>query len=225
MSAKKIQTILSLLEIAEININNAKQLTNQLLEDIGGTKSSLATNAPFDPASIVLGGASKYSREEETAKEVVEGHFDGEYMIGDNGQTYIVPQNYASKTQLVVGDRMKWILTSTREIFKLIQPIDRERVEGTFHINGENYLVTVPKFAEPVKVLKASATFAMKTQELEIGDTVAITVPKSSTNPRWGALVNVIKSTPGGVSKVYDSLESISTAKAEDDILGEINYL
>lgn len=230
MTLKKIQTINNLLEIAELNLSNARSIMTGLLEDFSSSKSASATTSTgfADSSAISLGSASKYSREEELAKEVVEGHFDGEYMIGDNGQTYIVPQNYASKTQLVVGDRMKWILTNTREIFKLIQPIERERVEGAFYINGDSYLVDIKKFDEPVKVLKASATFAMKTQDLEVGDTVAIMVPKSSNNPRWGALVNVIKS---GVStlKSANPIESVSAsfkeAESDNGVIGDLDYL
>ena len=195
MSNKKIQTILSLIEIAETNIKNAKTFLAQIIvdENKGGNKNydSDKTENSMNSSITLMG---KVNREESDAKEVVEGYFDGEYMIGDNSQTYIVPQNYASKTQLVVGDRMKWILTNDREIFKLIQPIDRERVEGVFTIDGENFYVIIDKYTEPVKILKASATFSIKTQGLEIGDTVAIMVPKNSQNPRWGALINVVKS-------------------------------
>jgi len=195
--SKKIQTILSLIEIAEVNLRNAKAILAQYTED-GATSAEL---------TISLNSPSRASRDEEESQEVVEGYFDGENMIGDNSQIYLVPQNYASKTQLVIGDRMKWILTPTKEIFKLIQPAERERVTGIFVIEGDNYYVLVDKFTDPVRILKASATFAIKTQGLKIRDEVAILVPKQAT-PRWGAFVSVVK-----------SRDSMATSQASNPVL------
>lgn len=138
--------------------------------------------------------------EEYDALEVVEGYFDGENMIGDNGKSYPVPPNYASKTQLIIGDRMKRILTTTRESFKLIKPAERQRVVGTFQIDPQQdlYYVDVDGFDQPVRILKASATFAMKNLSLQLGDRVAIIVPKDST-PLWGALSSVVTENDAGI--------------------------
>ena len=176
---KKIQTALSMVEVAENNLKNIKQILSGLLEE-NGQKTSYSNFS------------TKKSQDESLATEVVEGNFDGENMVGDNGQIYIVPQNYASKSQLIIGDRMKWILTSEREIFKLIAPVERERVNGIFSIDGESYAVLVTGLTNPVRVLKASATFAIKNQGLSVGDEVTILIPKNST-PSWGALVTVVK--------------------------------
>lgn len=181
MSAKKVQSILSLIEIMESNLKTARILLSQLADDKGiSTTSATRATAPK-------------SFDEEQALEVVEGYFDGQQMIGDNGQVYIVPANYASKTQLVVGDRLKWILTAEREIYKPILLAARERVVGTFTVEGEDFVVLVDKLAKPVKILKASATYAIKNLGLQIGDEVSITIPKDAT-PTWGAFGSVVKS-------------------------------
>jgi hypothetical protein len=127
---------------------------------------------------------------------------------------YTVPPNYASKTQLVIGDRMKWILTKDREVYKLIQAAPRERVTGTFTIEGDNYLVLVDKFPAPVKILKASATYAMKNLGLSIGDEVAITVPKETT-PIWGAFNTVIKAQTTDLSQNTETVAA-STQELDD---------
>jgi hypothetical protein len=183
MSTNKLQTILSLLEICETNLKNAKLMLSQMSPGLVAQK--LSTNADF----------SIKSQEEASAAEVVEGYFDGESMIGDNGQVYPVPQNYASKSQLVVGDRMKWILTKNafgevHEVYKLTQPVPRDRAVGKFLVDGNNYCVMLPAFPVPVKILKASATYAMKNLNLKIGDDVAIYIPKNGT-PTWGAFISV----------------------------------
>jgi hypothetical protein len=206
MSAKKIASILNLIEIAESNLKTSRNLLAQLAVEMGG-KGSYADYR--QPANL--------STDEDSALEVVEGYFDGESMIGDNGQMYVVPPNYASKTQLVLGDRMKWILTKDREVYKLIQAAPRERVTGTFTIEGDNYLVLVDKFATPVKILKASATYAMKNLGLQIGDEVAITVPKD-TNPIWGAFNTVIKGQSVDLSM---NTEQVEASTSELDNIGD----
>jgi hypothetical protein len=184
MSSKKIASILSILEIAEKNLQTARQLMSQLAEEKGLSEKQLKE---------VSKSYATPSSDEDSALEVVEGYFDGESMVGDNGQVYPVPQNYASKTQLVIGDRMKWILTQERELFKLIQPTERERVIGTLVAEGEDFLVLVDSLPQPVRLLKASVTFAMKNYGLKLGDEVAIIIPKNGT-PAWGAFSSVIKS-------------------------------
>ncbi|MBC7472622.1 MAG: hypothetical protein H7196_05200 [candidate division SR1 bacterium] len=196
MSAKKIASILNLIEIAESNLKTSRNLLAQLAVEMGGKGSYTDYKQP-----------ANLSTDEDSALEVVEGYFDGESMIGDNGQMYVVPPNYASKTQLVLGDRMKWILTKDREVYKLIQAAPRERVTGTFTIEGDNYLVLIDKFPTPVKILKASATYAMKNLGLQIGDEVAITVPKDTT-PLWGAFNTVIKGQSADLSMNIEQTEA-----------------
>ncbi len=206
MSTNKLQTILSLLEICETNLRNAKMMLSQVSP--GSPMPKLSTIADY----------SVKSQEEANAAEVVEGHFDGESMIGDNGQTYPVPQNYASKSQLVVGDRMKWILTKNafgevHEVYKLTQPVPRDRVVGKFLVDGNNYCVMLPAFPSPVRILKASATYAMKNLNLKIGDDIAMYIPKNGV-PTWGAFISVAN-TPTA-APLNDGRRIISN-EAEDD--------
>jgi hypothetical protein len=209
MSAKKIETILNMIEVAEGNLRTAKNLLMQLNPE-------KQTRATIETSRIAIPKSS----DEDRAVEVVEGYFDGENMIGDNGQTYLVPPNYASKTQLVVGDRMKWILTPEREVFKLIGPVPRERVVGVFAIEGDNFVVLVDKFTNPVKILKASATFAMKNLGLNVGDEVAILIPRDA-QPTWGAFSSVVKSQNEINNKPVESAEHSHTETSEIDLLSE----
>ncbi len=214
---KKIQTVHNLIEIAENNLKTAKSLLNQLLEESGvrSGSPSIQLNSP------------RLSREEDVAREVVEGYFDGENMIGDNGRIYIVPQNYASKTQLVVGDRMKWILTTNREVFKLIQPVERQKVEGQFLIDNDIYYVSINNIDHPIKILKASATFAMKTQNLKQGDIVSILIPRD-TKSHWGAFISIVQSsteyqeaTKRREDTKYSDLSIFANVFTPDEILSE----
>ncbi len=203
--SKKIESILSLIEVAENNIVVARKLLIQIAQE-KNTK---------NPADISFAPVLPKSREEEEALEVVEGYFDGENMIGDNSQTYPVPQNYASKTQLIIGDRMKWILTPTREIFKLIAPANRVRVTGSFNIEGDNFVALVDEYSNPVKILKASSTYAMKNLGLRVGDEIAIYVPKDAT-PVWGAFISVVK--PGESQKTQQPRISTDAPEELDNL-------
>jgi hypothetical protein len=212
--SKKIQSILSLIEIAENNLNNARNLLIQLVDEKG-----LNTNTD--------GVYKNVSADESQAMEVIEGYFDGENMIGDNGQIYTVPQNYASKTQLVIGDRMKWMLTPDREVFKLIGQAARERIIGQFSMENDNYVVIADKFKKPIKILKASATFAMKNLGLNFGDEVVIIIPRGVT-PTWGAFSSVVKTLSESEKSLILNSEKAPVETAEDqdgyfDLSSKIN--
>ena len=185
--SKKIETIFNLLEICENNIRTIKSMLATQSSDISIGKPSIP--------SINYSPTAKFSSDAGDGQSQ-EGYFDGENMIGDNGQIHPVPQNYASKSQLVVGDRLKWVMTqdsfgAPREVYKLIQPVLRDRVIGRFIIDDNSYAIMVDGYPLPIKILKASATYAMKNMDLKIGDEVAVYIPKSGT-PNWGAFINVV---------------------------------
>jgi hypothetical protein len=48
----------------------------------------------------------------ETGEHIIHGIFNGESMVASDGQTYTVPENYASKSRIVEGDRMKLTITT-----------------------------------------------------------------------------------------------------------------
>ena len=191
MSSQKIQNILTLIEITENNLRNIKQ---QLREMQGDKPTNTTTNYSYKNYDDCLS---------------VEGYFDGQNMISDDGQTYSVPQNYASKTQLVVGDRLKWTQSDDRDIYKLIVPAAKEKVNGVFAIEGDNFMVIVNGYPNPIKILKASATYAMKNLELKTGGLVSVFIPKNS-EPTWGAFIGVVRENKTGFSSMvsYDLEEN-----------------
>src|SRR6056297_4284318 len=120
--------------------------------------------------------------------EIIEGVFDGENMIGPDGQQYTVPTNYASKSKLVEGDILKLtILPDGSFIYKQISPIARERVTGELKETEEGsfYVVSGDK---KWRVLLASVTYFKG----ESGDEVVLLIPKEEGS-KWGAIENIIK--------------------------------
>lgn len=70
-------------------------------------------------------------------KEVF-GKFDGENMLGEDGSSYAVPGNYASKSKLVEGDTLKAAVQEDGSIiYKQIKTVPRKRFIGTVTDSGK----------------------------------------------------------------------------------------
>lgn len=94
-------------------------------------------------------------------------------MLGSDGNTYPVPQNYASKSLLVQGSRLKAIIQPNgRIMYKIIEEIPYETKLGIVTKMGEKYQITTDD--KTYNVLVASVTF----HKVTVGDTVSIRVPK-----------------------------------------------
>ncbi len=122
---------------------------------------------------------------------VVEGVFDGMGMVGDDGKSYLVPPNYASKSKLVEGDMLKLTIGARGNfIYKQIGPIERQRIIGTLAYDQETGQYLVVAGGRSWKVLKASITYF----KAEAGDEAVILAPKNAPS-KWAAVENVIKKT------------------------------
>ncbi|OGH71769.1 MAG: hypothetical protein A2921_04740 [Candidatus Magasanikbacteria bacterium RIFCSPLOWO2_01_FULL_43_20b] len=124
----------------------------------------------------------------ETGEKIIEGNFNGEKMIDNDGKEYGVPANYASKSKLVEGDLMKLTITKNGSfIFKQIGPVERRRVTGELIFNADSGQYTAIAEGKTYKVLTASITFFKGNH----GDEVVLVVPRNSASA-WGAVDNVI---------------------------------
>lgn len=125
----------------------------------------------------------------ETGEQIIEGRFNGEKMIDNEGKEYGVPANYASKSKLVEGDLMKLTITKNGSfIFKQIGPIDRKRLTGELIFNVDSGQYTVNAEGKTYKVLTASITFFKGKH----GDEIVLVLPKDRASA-WGAVDNIIK--------------------------------
>ncbi len=123
-------------------------------------------------------------------EQIIEGVFNGEKMVGPDGQEYAVPPNYASKSRLVEGDHMKLTITMYGKfIYKQIGPTERKRIIGVLYFDEATQLWTVVHEGNTYKILTASATFYRG----KPGDHVVILVPKDAKSS-WGAVENIIAS-------------------------------
>lgn len=125
--------------------------------------------------------------DDDESENVIQGVFDGEQMIGTDKKKYSVPANYASKSKLVVGDKLKLTITDDgRFLFKQTGPVERKHIIGTLEeledgnwqadVNGKKY-----------KILLASVTYYKGNNN----DQVTIIVPAEQESV-WAALDNIL---------------------------------
>lgn len=172
---ESLRSIRQHLESAEEQLRQAKQLVSSLglLDD---------TTDLADERVGIAGGT------------MIEGLFDGEAMIDKSGKQYPVPPNYASKSKLVVGDRLKLtILPDGKFLYKQIGPVERRHERGVVEKEGSGYRVAVDD--KRYRVLLASITF----HKASIGDEVSIIIP-DEIDSDWATLDSVLEKVAiGGV--------------------------
>ncbi len=94
-------------------------------------------------------------------------------MLGPDGSTYPVPQNYASKSLLVQWSRLKAIIEANGRIkYKIIEEIPFATQIGIITKNGDNYQVVTD--TKSYNVLMAAITF----HKCDVWDTVSIRIPE-----------------------------------------------
>lgn len=177
-TASKIALLKEMLDSAESNIRSAKQILSEVTSSTG--KSQYASMA-----SKV--GSVDMSEE----KQIIEGVFDGQNMIGPDKKTYSVPSNYASKSKLVPGDILKLTITEDGSfLYKQIGPVERKRIIGTLTFENGQYRILAS--GKAYKVLLASVTYF----RAEVGDRVTLIVPELEDS-EWGAIENVLPKMEG----------------------------
>jgi len=181
---KPTQSNLSDIHVAQIKslIEKIEENTRQIKNIIEPyTSSQIEQKIKFSQASVK-------PAEKEVDGQIIEGHFDGQGMIGPDGHEYTVPANYASKSRLVEGDILKLIITRNGAfIFKQIQPIERRRVTGILEETetGDFFVMAEDRRWH---VLSASVTY----YKGESGDQAVVVVPKVGLS-KWAAVENIIK--------------------------------
>lgn len=170
---EQLSKALRLLEAAEASLKSAQNLLKELAPEAVQTMSSTPK-----------GETKTY---EEGDSQVVEGYFDGQNMIGPKDKVFPVPANYASKSKLVEGDRLKLtILPNGSFVYKQISPTDRDFVRGTLVNEDGQYKVIAND--KSYRVLLASVTY----YKGSVGDEVTLILPKGR-DAIWGAIEAVLE--------------------------------
>ena len=122
-------------------------------------------------------------------EKMIEGVFDGQGMVGADGEQYDVPANYASKSKLVEGDILKLTINNLGAfVYKQIKPIERLRKAGELDQDAQSLQYYALADSKKWKLLTASVTYFRG----EPGDEVYFLVPVEGGS-RWAAVDNIIK--------------------------------
>lgn len=158
----KIKALRDLINSAQASINSAKKILSSLIWE----------ESP-DMKDDILVDSSWMNHYQLGDSQIVEWVFTWEAMLWPDGNTYPVPQNYASKSLLVQWSKLKAIIEPTGKIkYKIIWEIPFETKIGVVTKNGEKYQITTDE--KSYNVLMAAITF----HKCEIGDTVSIRIPE-----------------------------------------------
>jgi len=124
------------------------------------------------------------------------GVFDGRFAVMEGGEKYPVPENYASKSKLVCGDKLKRFVLDGEERFKQVARVKREDVVGVLaKKDGKWHVVTSHGSYEVL----ASAVSYWEGKE---GDEAVVIIPQEDKRVAFGALKEIVKdSVPGGAGR------------------------
>lgn len=178
MSQKsKLATVYDLVRSAEGAISSAKEILATMGDDVGDTdRVGLNTLVTDDLSEPRMQGNVK----------IVEGVFDGQNMIGPDHRMYPVPANYASKSKLIPGDRLKLSIEENGAFkYKQIGPVTRRELLGLVTYNDGQYQIMADN--KLYKVLLASITY----YKAEVGSKVTIIIPQDSESD-WCAIEHLL---------------------------------
>ncbi len=196
---KKITELREIISNAQETISSA----TQLLSAIQGT---IPEEMPINQVE-----------QNEDDENAIYGYFDGQIMIGDDGKQYPVPANYASKSKLVEGDKLKLNITPDNKfVYKQIGPVPRNYLIGVVKKDAKgNFTIQTPE--KEYQVLLAAATYF----KIEVGDEVTLIVPQGKTTI-WGAIENVLqKNTSINSNTSINTLDDSNNITTENNITNE----
>lgn len=192
----KIQELREIIANAQETISSA----TQLLSAIQGTT----------PDEMPI----HQTNETEEDGQTIFGYFDGQIMIGDDGKQYPVPANYASKSKLVEGDKLKLNITPDNKfVYKQIGPVQRNYLIGVVKKDAKgNFTIQTPD--KEYQVLLAAATYF----KIEEGDEVTLIIPQGKDTV-WGAIENVLQknaTSPASTDSPSNDESLFNTASKSD---------
>lgn len=128
------------------------------------------------------------AKEDAVSTKIVAGVFDGENMVGSDGNVYAVPANYASKSKMVEGDQLRLQVQDDGSfVYKQIGPVIRAKKTGILGEQEDGEYVVISE-GKAYMVLPASLMYF----NAQPGDEVRISVPKGA-DAKWAALERVLQ--------------------------------
>lgn len=138
----------------------------------------------------------------------VEGTFDGVHLVAADGTKHEVPANYAAKSRLVFGDRLKMLEEGGKKVFKQIEKVERKRVSGVIAKKEGKWFILSDSGSYKL------SDIAAEYNNVALHDKAEVLIPASNMSAPYAALDKVLKE---GVPIVVPALvEAKPTAKSQE---------
>jgi len=121
--------------------------------------------------------------------KIIEGIFDGYFMIGSDAKKYPVPMNYSSKSKLIQWDHLKLRIMSDWSLqYKVIKPAERTYVKAILIKHEDGRFQAVDDYQKRYNLNQAAVTFFAG----DVGDEASIIVPLDD-KADYAAIETIIK--------------------------------
>jgi hypothetical protein len=146
----------------------------------------------------------------------IEGVFDGTHMVGADGKKYQVNSNYATKSMLVCGDKLRAYDENGKYWFKQVDKVKREKTSGM-----------ITKKANVWHVVTSGGSYkvspeAVEFLNLDVGDEVGIFLPASNKRVPFATLDFVKKVRKSEKANVAKDSKEQGGSKDPKEVLSEI---
>ena len=165
----------------EIDAKRAKLVIQQFIESGGEKIESLKIDTDKLTEDLK-------SYDEGDHVQVVEGVYDGYFMVGSDKKKYPVPLNYSSKTKLIPGDVLKLrIMEDGKLIYKLIWQANKKYVKATLSKSEDNKFTAISDDGTVYFLNQAAVTY----YKWNTGDELSIIVNADGIG-NFGAIEAII---------------------------------
>ncbi len=159
------------------SLNNSLQALQELINNaeksLCHAKNLVSHLAPKWPKKVDLLEETEGHVYKHGSNQVIEGVFDGQDMVWADKKTYPVPANYASKSKIVEGSRLKCTIKSDGSLqYKIIKEGEFITSTGTIIRDGDHFVVVSQDGM--YQLLPAAVTYI----RARVGDRVSIRIPK-----------------------------------------------
>lgn len=166
MEKQRVDLIRQALTASESSIRLARTLLNDLETDTSKSGSGRGRPQPKNLPGVT-------------------GIYDGESMVSESGDKHPVPENYASKSILVIGDTLKLVEDGGQKRFKQLEHVKRHKTTGILTKKEGKWAVVTPEGS--YKILAASVDHFNGNS----GDEALVQLPSKNLQVPWAAVEKI----------------------------------
>jgi hypothetical protein len=116
----------------------------------------------------------------------VEGIFDGQFLVTEDGARHEVPANYAAKSRLVYGDSLKMVEVDGKQLFKQLVKVPRRKSSGV--LTKKEGLWFILTDSGSYRISDVAADF----NDAQINDEAMVFLPSDNLDAPFAALDKVL---------------------------------